>query len=109
MAGLMKALSNMYEKPIVSNKVHLMRKLFNLKMSKGAIVTNHLNELNSTLTQLSSVDINFIDEIQVLILLSFLPEKWNDTVTVINNSFGSMQMKQDIARDLNLSDEIRQK
>ena len=31
-ADLMKALSGMYEKPSANNKVHLMKKLFNLKM-----------------------------------------------------------------------------
>ena len=30
--GLMKALSDMYEKPSAANKVYLMRRLFNLKM-----------------------------------------------------------------------------
>ena len=32
---LMKALSGMYEKPSANNKVHLMKKLFNLKMVEG--------------------------------------------------------------------------
>lgn len=68
----MKVLSNMFEKPTASNKVHFMKRLFNLKMSEKALVTNHLNELNSPLTQLSSIRINFDDEIQALILLSSL-------------------------------------
>ncbi|XP_056692504.1 uncharacterized protein [Spinacia oleracea] len=62
-AGLMKALSNMYEKPSASNKVHLMRRLFNLRMTEGASVAQHLNELNSVTTQLSSVEIDFEDEV----------------------------------------------
>ena len=33
-ADLMKALSGMYEKPSTNNKVHLMKKLFNLKMTE---------------------------------------------------------------------------
>ena len=52
-AGLMAALSNMYEKPSASNKVHLMRRLFNLWMTKGASVAQHLNELITVTTQLS--------------------------------------------------------
>ena len=35
---LMKALSGMYEKPSSNNKVHLMKKLFNLKMVENALV-----------------------------------------------------------------------
>ncbi|KAL5558313.1 hypothetical protein UlMin_034524 [Ulmus minor] len=49
-ASLMAALSNMYEKPSASNKVHLMRRLFNLKMEEGASVAYHLNQLNTVTT-----------------------------------------------------------
>ena len=44
----MKALSGMYEKPSANNKVHLMKKLFNLKMAENASVAQHLNEFNTT-------------------------------------------------------------
>ncbi|KAE8698855.1 hypothetical protein F3Y22_tig00110597pilonHSYRG00962 [Hibiscus syriacus] len=53
-AGLMAALSSMYEKPSASNKVHLMRRLFNLRMAEGASVAQHLNELNTITTQYAS-------------------------------------------------------
>ncbi|KAL5563321.1 hypothetical protein UlMin_033068 [Ulmus minor] len=36
--GLMAALSSMYENPSTSNKVNLMRRLFNLRWQKGASV-----------------------------------------------------------------------
>ncbi|KAE8664067.1 hypothetical protein F3Y22_tig00112857pilonHSYRG00227 [Hibiscus syriacus] len=89
-AGLMAALSSMYEKPSASNKVHLMRRLFNLRMTQGASVAQHLNELNTITTQLSSVEIEFDDEVRALILLSSLPDSWNATVTaVIRASFHS--------------------
>ena len=38
-ADLMKALSSIYENPSANNKVHLMKKLFNLKMVENASVT----------------------------------------------------------------------
>ena len=44
---LMATLSGMYEKPSANNKVHLMKKLFNLKMAEGTHVTQHLNEFNT--------------------------------------------------------------
>ena len=47
--GLMKVLSNMYEKPSANNKVYLMKKLFNLKMGEGTLVIEHLNEFNMTI------------------------------------------------------------
>ncbi|WVY97343.1 hypothetical protein V8G54_029494 [Vigna mungo] len=107
--GLMTALSSMYEKPSASNKVHLMRRLFNLRMSDGAMVAQHLNELNIVTTQLSSVGIEFDDEVRALILLSSLPESWNATVTAVSSSSGSNKLKFDDVRDLILSEEIQRK
>ena len=45
--GLMQTLAKMYENPSASNKVFLMKRLFNMKMSKGGSVTDHLNEFNT--------------------------------------------------------------
>jgi hypothetical protein len=43
---LMKALAKLYEKPSSSNKVFLMKHLFNMNMSEGGSVADHLNEFN---------------------------------------------------------------
>ena len=43
---LMKKLSSLYEKPSASNKVFLMKCLFNMKMLEGGFVIDHLNEFN---------------------------------------------------------------
>ena len=59
MAGLMKVLSDMYEKPSANNKVFLMKKLFHLKMAESGSIATHLNEFNTIVNQLSSVEINF--------------------------------------------------
>ena len=45
-SDLMKALANMYEKPSAINKVYLMRRLFNLQMSEGESVVDHINKFN---------------------------------------------------------------
>lgn len=108
-AGLMAALSSMYEKPSASNKVHLMRRLFNLRMTEGASVAQHLNELNTITTQLSSVKIEFDDEVRALILLSSLPDSWNATVTAVSSSSGNTKLKFIDVQDLVLSEEIRRK
>ena len=108
-AGLMTALSSMYEKPSASNKVHLMRRLFNLRMTEGASVAQHLNELNTITTQLSSVEIKFDDEVRALILLSTLPDSWNATVTAVSSSSGNSKLKFDDVWDLVLSEEIRRR
>ena len=63
----------MYENSSANNKVHLMKKLFNLKMADGTSVAQHLNDFNTITNQLSSVEIKFDDEIRALILLTSLP------------------------------------
>ena len=86
---LLKALSNMYRKLsalLAMNKVYLMRKLFNLQMSEGGSVASHINRFNMIVSQLSSVEINFEDEIKALILMSTLPESWDTIVAAISSS-----------------------
>ena len=89
--SLLKALSNMYEKPSAMNKVHLMRRLFNLQMSENGSVSDHINEFNMILSQLNFVDINFEDEIKALILMSSLTEFMNTVFATISNSRGSQK------------------
>ncbi|KAK2366240.1 putative mitochondrial protein [Trifolium repens] len=108
-ADLMKALESMYEKSSASNKVHLMRRLFNLRMTEGTSTAQHLNELNTVTTQLSSVGIDFDEEVRALILLSSLPESWNATVIAVSSSSGSSNLKFNDVRDLVLSEEIRRR
>ena len=69
----MMTLSKMYEKLSASNKIFLMKKLFNLKMADSENVAEHLIEFNMLTSQLEYVGINFDDEIRALVLLSSLP------------------------------------
>ena len=64
---LMAALSKMYEKPSASNKVFLMKKLFNLNMGDSESVAGHLNEFNTITSQMESDEINFEDKIRALV------------------------------------------
>ena len=51
-----------------------MKHLFNMEMAKGASIANHLNEFNKVTSQLSSMGINFDEEIRVLLILHSLPK-----------------------------------
>ena len=106
-SDLLKALSNVYEKSSAMNKVYLMQRLFNLQMSKGGSVVDHINEFNMIVSQLSSVEINFEDEIKALILMSSLPESLDTVVAVISSSRGFDKLKFDEIRDVVLSESIR--
>nr|GEY85766.1 retrovirus-related Pol polyprotein from transposon TNT 1-94 [Tanacetum cinerariifolium] len=105
---MFKALSNMYEKLSASNNVFLIRQLVNTKMKEGSSVVD-VNEFNSILSRLMSVDIKFDDEVQALLLLSSLPESWSGTVTSISGSTETTKPKFDNIHDLILREDIRRK
>lgn len=70
---LIATLFGIYEKLLKKNKVHLMKMLFNLKDGKMYIlITQHLNDFNTITNQLSSVQIEFDNEIRALVLLASL-------------------------------------
>uniref|UniRef100_A0A2N9EJ65 protein-serine/threonine phosphatase n=1 Tax=Fagus sylvatica TaxID=28930 RepID=A0A2N9EJ65_FAGSY len=108
-AELMTALCGMYEKPSANNKVHLMKKLFNLKMAEGTAVAQHLNEFNTITNQLSSVEIEFDDEIRALIVLASLPNSWEAMRMAVSNSAGKGKLKYNDIRDLILGEEVRRR
>lgn len=105
--GLMKVLSDMYEKPSANNKVFLMKKLFHLKMEEGGLVAAHVNEFNTIVNQLSSVEIEFDDEVRALILLASLPNSWEPMRAAVSNSVGTQKLKFNDVRDRILAEEVR--
>jgi hypothetical protein len=105
--GLMNALAKLYEKPSASNKVFLMKILFNMKMSKGGSIVDHLNYFIIVTNQLSSVKVDFDDEVRALLILCSLPESWNKLVMAVSNSIsGSNTLKFDDVVGVILSEEM---
>ena len=69
MEGMMTTLAKLYEKPSASNKVFLMKCLFNMNMLEGRSFADHLNEFNTVTNQLSSLGVNFDDEFRDVLIL----------------------------------------
>ena len=90
--GMMQALTDMYEKPLVNNKVYLMKKFFNLKMHEGGSMVKDLNSFNTVVNQLVSVGIKFEDDICTLTLLASLPNIWKPMRATITDSIGNAKL-----------------
>jgi len=108
--GLIEMLEKLYEKPSASNKVFLMKRLFNMKMSEGGSVEDHLNDFNIVTSQLCSIGVNFDDEVRALLFLCSLRESWNGLVMAISNSVSrSSTLKFDDVVGAILSEEMCRK
>ena len=78
-----------------------------MKMSEGGSVANHLNDFNTVTSQLSSVGVNFDDEVRALLFLCSLPKRWNGLVMAISNSIsGSSTLNFDDVVGAILSEEM---
>jgi hypothetical protein len=51
-----------------------MKRLFNMKMSEGGSIADHLNEFNMATNQLIFVGVNFDDEVRALLILCSFPK-----------------------------------
>ncbi|CAA6655922.1 unnamed protein product [Spirodela intermedia] len=65
LSGLMKSLLNMYENTSPSTKLYLIRRLFNLKMTEGTSIKDHINEFDLITNQLDSTSIMLDDEFKL--------------------------------------------
>ena len=75
-------------------------------MAENALVAQHLNEFNTITNQLSSVKIDFDDEICALIILASLPNSWETIRIAISNSIGKEKLNSNDIGDLALAEEI---
>ena len=107
--GMMQELADIYEKPSSNNKVYLIKKLFNPKMSEGGSVVEHLNSFNTIVNQLVSVGIRFDYEICALILLASLPNSWEPMRAAVANSIGNAKLKFIDVRNTILTEEVQRK
>ena len=68
-----------------------------------------MNEFNTITNQLSSVEIDFNDEIRALIVLASFPNSWEAMRMIVSNSTGKEKLKYNDIRDLIMTEEIRRR
>ena len=64
---------------------NLRKCLFDMNMSEGGSIVDHLNEFNIITSQLSSIKVNFDDEVMAQLILCSLPEIQNSLVMAVSN------------------------
>ncbi|GFS37449.1 hypothetical protein Acr_00g0052030 [Actinidia rufa] len=96
-------------KEISQNKALLMRRLMNLKFQRETTVAEHTSEFQNLVNQLTSVDLQFNDEMQALLLLSSLPESWKTLVVSFSNSAPNGKLTTSMVMDALFNEEARRR
>jgi len=107
MKALWGKLGTSYQSKSLVNKLFLRKKLYNLRMKDGDLVTENLNTLNIVVSQLLSIDIKIADEDKCINLLFSLPNSWASMVVAIGRNVTALQFDE-IVSSL-LLEEMRQK
>ncbi|KAL6187874.1 hypothetical protein ACLB2K_039269 [Fragaria x ananassa] len=105
---LWKKLESLFEKKMAAKKTFLIKELVNMKYSDGVRVTEHLNNFQSTINQLTTMGITINDELQVL-LLGSLPDNWETFVITVSNSAPDGKLTMDNVKNNLLNEETRRK
>ncbi|GFS43661.1 hypothetical protein Acr_00g0086260 [Actinidia rufa] len=102
-------LEEMYQAKTYRNKALLMRRLMNLKLQRETTVAEHTSEFQSLVNQLTSVDLQFDDEMQALLLLSSLLESWETLVVSLSNSTPNGKLTTSMIMDALFNEEARRR
>jgi hypothetical protein len=81
--GLWTKLESLYMTKNLSNIIFLKRQLYNLRMKEGTKITDHLNDFNTLICQLTNMKVKFEYEDKEVTLLCSFPESWDHLVTTM--------------------------
>ncbi|GJT06832.1 retrovirus-related pol polyprotein from transposon TNT 1-94 [Tanacetum coccineum] len=73
-------LARLYEARSLHNKIFLKRKLYALRMIESTSVTEHVNNLNTLFSQLTSLDCKIDPQERAEILLQSLPDSYDQVI-----------------------------
>ncbi|GFS34657.1 phytosylfokine-alpha receptor 2 [Actinidia rufa] len=86
-----------------------MRRLVNLKLQRETTVAEHTSEFQNLVNQLTSVDLQFDDEMQALLLLSSFLESWETLVVSLSNSAPNGKLTTSMVMDALFNEEARRR
>jgi hypothetical protein len=104
-----KKLESMYDRKTTMNKASMIKRLAKLEYRDGSSVIEHWNVFQCHINQLSTMKINFEDEVQALLLLSSMPDSWNTLVVSVSNSAPDGKLTLEMVKNRMLNEEARKK
>ena len=107
--NLWEHLESLYARKTGNNKMFLIKQMLSLKYHDGSLMTDHLNNFQGIMNQLSAMGIKFDEEIQGLLLLGSLPDSWETFRTSLSNSALDGVISMDSAKSSVLNEEMRRK
>ena len=81
--GMWTSLQRYHEKSTLSNKVSLLRRICNLKLSEGGNMEKHLIQMQDLIDQLASLGETLAEQLTVALFLSSLPESYRTLITAL--------------------------
>ena len=87
----------------------LINQMLSLKYHDDFPMTDHLDNFQGIMNQLSAIGIKFDEEIQGLLLLGSLPDSWETFRTSLSNFAPDGVISMDSAKSSVLNEDIRRK
>eukprot|EP00253_Pinus_taeda_P026376 PITA_26376 len=84
-------LGTLYQFKSLVNKLFLWKKLYNLRMKYGDLVTEHRNAFDTVVSQLLSIDIKILDEDKCISLLCSLQDLCDSLGIAIGSNETTLQ------------------
>ena len=100
-------LESMYERKTAMNKASVIKRLAKLEYRDCSSVIEHLNVFQCHINQLSTMKINFEDEVQALLLLSSMPDSLNTLAVSVSNSAPNGKLMLEMVKNSMLNEEAR--
>lgn len=106
---LWEKIESLYASKSGNKKFYLLNRFLNLRYQEGTSISDHLNEFQGLLDQMSSMGIKFDDELLGLLLLLTLPDSWETFRVSITSSAPNGIVSLQLAKSSALNEEMRRK